>query len=69
MATLLLSAATSQKQLTTGREAREAVDDRAASSTASRPALSAWACGLDSADGSGADRCRDIRPELMVELL
>jgi hypothetical protein len=52
-----------------GREGREAVDDQAASSTASRPAPSAWACGLDWADATAADRCRDINPELMVELL
>jgi hypothetical protein len=69
MTPLLLAAAAPQQLLTAGREEREAVDDRAASSTASRPALSAWACGLDSADRSATVDCRDINPELFVELL
>ena len=30
---------------------------------------SAWACGLDPDSADGHDRCRDIVPELIVELL
>ncbi len=54
------------------RERGEAVDGRAAPSAASRPTrptLDAWSCGLDPSDPVARDNCRDIVPELMVELL
>ena len=33
------------------------------------PMFTPWACGLDEPEEAGADRCTDIIPELMVELL
>jgi hypothetical protein len=48
----------------------EAVDDTAASSTASRPRLDPMAsCSLDSSDPAERERCADIVPELMTELI
>jgi hypothetical protein len=69
MTALLLLPPPSASAERNGREEREAADDSAVASAASRPHLEAWACGLDSSDPSAAERCRDIKPELMVELL
>jgi hypothetical protein len=52
------------------RAPREAVDALAGASTAARSELSSWSCGLGPDAGPAArERCREIIPELMVELL
>jgi hypothetical protein len=33
------------------------------------PMFTPWACGLDEASEASSERCSDLMPELMVELL
>lgn len=52
------------------RGSGETADERAKSSTVSRPILNDWTCGLvGSPDQAVRDKCRDIVPELIIELL
>lgn len=48
----------------------DAVPDEASDPGARGAMLTPWACGLEEdAAGCDADRCGDIMPELMVELI
>jgi hypothetical protein len=60
--------APSSEQHLTAHRGSEIVDDQAAEG--SRDALSNWSCGLDPAGPAPrSETCRDIVPELIVELV
>ncbi|MCC6618814.1 MAG: hypothetical protein IT341_07215 [Chloroflexi bacterium] len=50
-------------------EERSEVDPRDQAAADLREPLPAWVCGLDSDDPIERERCRDIAPDLIVELI
>lgn len=50
-------------------EGREEIDFRDQAVADSREPLPSWVCGLGSDDPIERARCRDIRPDLIVELI